>query len=86
MDLPSHQRFLVTEGSYDTQEIADIVRKELPESQDRIAEGEPGKRIKDTHYSCDSGKVQLMLDVRFKPLKESLVALARQLYALEQAS
>ncbi|KAE8332385.1 major facilitator superfamily domain-containing protein [Aspergillus sergii] len=86
VDLPSHQRFLVTEGSYDTQEIADIVRKALPESQDRIAEGEPGKRIKDTHYSCDSGKVQLMLDVKFKPLKDSLVTLARQLYALEQAS
>ncbi|KAB8258475.1 major facilitator superfamily domain-containing protein [Aspergillus pseudonomiae] len=86
VDLPSHQRFLVTEGSYDTQEIADIVRKALPESQDRIAEGEPGKRIRDTHYSCDSGKAQLMLDVRFKPLKDSLVALAKQLYALEQAS
>ncbi|KAE8364679.1 major facilitator superfamily domain-containing protein [Aspergillus caelatus] len=86
VDLPSHQRFLVTEGSYDTQEIADIVRKALPESQNRIAEGEPGKRIRDTHYSCDSGKVQQMLDVRFKPLKDSLVALARQLYALEQAS
>jgi hypothetical protein len=26
-----HERFLVTQGSYDTQEIADIVRSRLPE-------------------------------------------------------
>ncbi|KAE8377509.1 major facilitator superfamily domain-containing protein [Aspergillus bertholletiae] len=86
VDLPSHQRFLVTQGSYDTQEIADIVRKELPDTQNRIAEGEPGKRIKDTHYSCDSAKVQQMLEVTFKPLKDSVVGLAKQLYALEQAA
>ncbi|KAF9894470.1 hypothetical protein FE257_007973 [Aspergillus nanangensis] len=83
VDLPTHQRFLVTQGSYCTQEIADIVRKALPEKQDRIAVGEPGKRIHETHYSCDSSKVQQVLGVKFKTLEESIVPLARQLYAME---
>ncbi|KAF7591685.1 hypothetical protein BBP40_001193 [Aspergillus hancockii] len=74
VDLLSHQRFLVTQG------------QALPKSKERISVGEPGKRIKDTHYSCDSGKVQLMLRVRFGSLRDSVVPLARQLYALEETS
>lgn len=81
--LSSHERFLVTEGSYDTQEIADIVRAQLPERQRRIPVGEPGKRIADTHYSCDASKVQRVLGVKFRKLEDSIVPLARQLYTLE---
>ncbi|KAL5344045.1 MFS general substrate transporter [Aspergillus crustosus] len=83
-DLPSHERFLVTAGVYDTQEIADVVRAALPEEQGRIAVGQPGERIKDTHYSCDSSKVQHVLGMEFKGLAESIMPLARQLYALEK--
>lgn len=83
VDLPSHERFLATAGSYDTQEIADIVRAALPERQERNAVGEPGKRIRETHYSCDASKVQRVLGVKFKALEESLIPLARQLYEME---
>jgi nucleoside-diphosphate-sugar epimerase len=83
IDLPSHERFLVAAGAYDTQEIADIVRGALPEKQGRIHVGEPGKRIRDMHFSCDSSKVQRMLGVEFKALAESVVPLAKQLYTLE---
>lgn len=86
MDLSSHERFLVTAGAYDTQEIADVVQAGLPETRDRIPVGDPGKRIRSTHYSCDSSKVQRVLGVEFKGLAESLIPLARQLYAMEQAS
>ncbi|KAJ6190368.1 hypothetical protein N7519_000389 [Penicillium mononematosum] len=77
-----HERFLVTQGSYDTQEIADIVRSRLPERQ-RVPVGEPGKRIADTHYSCDSSKVQRVLGVRFRGLEQSIIPLAEQLYDME---
>ncbi|KAL3474259.1 major facilitator superfamily domain-containing protein [Aspergillus californicus] len=83
VDLPSHERFLVTAGSYDTQEIADVVRDALPEARGRVPVGQPGKRIRDTHYSCDSSKVQRVLGVEFKGLIESVVPLARQLYGME---
>lgn len=78
-----NERFLLTQGSYDTQEIADIVREHLPETKARIPRGEPGKRIADTHYSCDSSKAQRLLGVSFRGLEESIVPLARQLYAME---
>ncbi|CAG7990187.1 unnamed protein product [Penicillium nalgiovense] len=77
-----HERFLVTQGSYDTQEIADIVRSRLPERQ-RVPVGEPGKRISDTHYSCDSSKVQRVLGVKFRGLEQSIIPLAEQLYDME---
>lgn len=83
--MASHERFLLTAGAYDTQEIADIVRAALAERQHRIAVGEPGKRIRETHYSCDASKVQRVLGVEFKALEESLVPLARQLYEMEEA-
>ncbi|KAL5357581.1 major facilitator superfamily domain-containing protein [Aspergillus floccosus] len=83
VELAGHERFLVTQDSYDTQQIADIVRAALPDKQNRIPIGEPGKRIRDTHYSCDSSKTQKMLGVKFRPLEESVVPLARQLYAME---
>ncbi|PYH29651.1 MFS general substrate transporter [Aspergillus neoniger CBS 115656] len=82
--LPSHQRFLVTEGPYDTQEIADVVREDIPAASKRIAVGSPGARIRDTHYTCDSGEVKRMLGVRFRGLRESIVPLVEQLYAMEE--
>lgn len=84
VDLPSHQRFLVTEGPYDTQEIADVVREDIPAASKRVAVGSPGARIRDTHYSCDSTKVKRMLGLRFRGLKESIVPLVEQLYAMEE--
>lgn len=80
--VSGHERFLVTEGSYDTQEIADIVRSELPGTH-QAPTGNPGVRIADTHYSCDSSKAQAALGVNFRPLKQSIVPLAKQLYDMK---
>ncbi|KAJ5667604.1 hypothetical protein N7507_003468 [Penicillium longicatenatum] len=74
-----HERFLVTQSSYDTQEIADVIRAELPERH-RVPMGQPGQRSADTHYSCDSSKAETILGVKFRGLKESIVPLAHQLY------
>jgi nucleoside-diphosphate-sugar epimerase len=82
--LSGHERFLVTEGPYDTQEIADVVREGLPEYQDRVPVGNPGRRIRDTHYGCDSSKVKRVLGVEFRRLRESIVPLARQLFEMER--
>ncbi|KAL2809069.1 MFS general substrate transporter [Aspergillus granulosus] len=81
--LSDHERFLVTEGPYDTQEIADTVREYLSEYRDRVPVGSPGQRIRDTHYGCDSSKAKRMLGVEFKGLRESIVPLARQLFEME---
>ncbi|KAJ5761760.1 uncharacterized protein N7511_005142 [Penicillium nucicola] len=77
-----NERFLVTQGSYDTQEVADIIRSGV-QDRNRAPVGEPGKRIADTHYSCDSSKAQELLGVKFRTLKESIIPLAHQLYEME---
>jgi nucleoside-diphosphate-sugar epimerase len=82
--LSGHERFLVTEGPYDTQEIADVVREGLPEYRDRVPVGHPGQRSRDTHYGCDSSKVKRVLGVEFRGLRESIVPLARQLFEMER--
>jgi nucleoside-diphosphate-sugar epimerase len=79
-----HERFLLTQSSYDTQEIADVIRGKLPEKS-RAPVGKPGYRIADTHYSCDSSKAQKLLGVRLKSLEESIIPLAQQLYGMEKA-
>ncbi|KAJ5995867.1 hypothetical protein N7481_002844 [Penicillium waksmanii] len=75
----SHDRFLVTQASYDTQEIADVVRAQLPDRH-QAPLGEPGNRLAHTHYSCDSSKAEKVLGLKFKGLKESIIPLAEQLY------
>lgn len=77
-----HERFLVTSLSYDTQEIADIIRIQLPEKS-QVPTGKPGARIADTHYSCDASKVHAVLGVKFRGLEESIVPLAEQLYDMD---
>ncbi|KAJ5622758.1 hypothetical protein N7490_011363 [Penicillium lividum] len=78
-DGTGHERFLVTKSSYDTQEIADIIRAELPDRH-TVPTGEPGKRSADTHYSCDSSKAETILGVKFRGLQQSITPLAYQLY------
>ena len=63
----------------ETQEIADIIRAQLPERH-QAPLGEPGKRLAHTHYSCDSSKAERVLGLKLKGLKESIVPLAEQLY------
>ncbi|KAJ5741176.1 hypothetical protein N7493_001048 [Penicillium malachiteum] len=81
-DTSEHERFLVTSSAYDSQEISDIIRNELPIHRAPI--GEPGKRLADTHYSCDSSKTKRLLGVEFRGLRDSIVPLAQQLYAMEE--
>ncbi|OQD80134.1 hypothetical protein PENANT_c039G01818 [Penicillium antarcticum] len=77
-----NERFLVTQGSYDTQEVADIIRSRLSDRH-RAPVGEPGKRIAATHYSCNSSKAQELLAMNFRTLEESIIPLAHQLYDME---
>lgn len=89
----SGQRFLIINGNFDNQELADIIRssKELPEeARARVPEGKPGERLKDKIYSADSSKssriLGLNLDAPGESLQETTVGLVQQLLELERAS
>ena len=72
----------MTQSSYDTQEIADVVRKALPDMHN-VPIGNPGARQAHTHYSCDSSKVKNVLGMQFRTLEQSIVPLARQLFDMD---
>jgi nucleoside-diphosphate-sugar epimerase len=85
LEVPSAggQRFLITAGDYDTQEIADVVRSALPQYASRIPVGEPGKRITGSHYTCSEKKSREVLGMRYRSLEDCVVPLAEQLYAIQ---
>lgn len=76
----SHQRFLISAGDYDNQEIADLLRENLPEENAlRIPVGTPGHRISGTHYTTDSSKGEELLQVPYRTLESSVLDLSKQL-------
>lgn len=79
----SNQRFLISAGEYDNQEIVDLLREHfLDESAIRIPVGIPGQRISGTHYTTDSSKGEKLLQVPYRSLKSSVVDLSKQLLTL----
>ncbi|KAH6680654.1 hypothetical protein B0J14DRAFT_579066 [Halenospora varia] len=83
----SNQRFLITNGEYDTQEIADILHASplLPqEAKKRIPVGSPGKRLGGTHYKVDNSKAGRILGVEGPKLDDTVVELVQQLLSYEK--
>ncbi|RFU31578.1 hypothetical protein B7463_g4760, partial [Scytalidium lignicola] len=89
----ANERFLVLNGDFDNQELADIIHssKELPEeAKNRVPVGQPGERLRGKIYSADSSKVSRVLGLDLKVPEESLevtvVVLVQQLLEMENAS
>ncbi|CUM63813.1 uncharacterized protein PRCAT00001397001 [Priceomyces carsonii] len=79
--IAANQRYLVSAGNYDNQEIADILR----EASDyanlcHIPIGNPGERLASTHFATDSSKATQELGIQFRPLKDSVIDISKQLY------
>lgn len=76
----SNQRFLLSAGDYDNQEIADILHANLPaELANRIPLGSPGARISSTHYTTDSSKGIRVFEIPYRKLDSSVLDLTTQL-------
>ena len=86
-----NERFLVLNGAFDNQELADIIHASTSISASmkmRVPVGEMGSRIKGKHFTANSSKVAdiLGLDLRRRDesLEETIAALVQQLLDLEQ--
>lgn len=79
-------RFLLAQGIYCNQELADVSRKVSPQYEDRIPVGEPGKREADTHFGVDSTETEKTLGITWRSLDECLSDLVPQLFEIEQKS
>ncbi|OVF09524.1 putative methylglyoxal reductase (NADPH-dependent) [Clavispora lusitaniae] len=79
----SNQRFLISAGDYDNQEIADVLRENLPhECASKVPLGKPGERITGTHYTTDSSKGSRVLKIPYRQLETSVLDLAHQLLSM----
>lgn len=74
-----NQRYLVSAGDYDNQEIADILRDNF---NGTIPLGSPGQRLLGTHFTTDSTKAVNHLNCSFTSLKTSVLDLCKQLSQL----
>jgi nucleoside-diphosphate-sugar epimerase len=82
----TNERYLIAAGSWNFQEIADIVHEStvIPESiKNTTPVGTKGQQSPD-HYKIDSSKAQKELGVTFIPLKKSIEDLVLQLAKLQE--
>ncbi|KJJ31293.1 putative NAD dependent epimerase/dehydratase [Aspergillus flavus AF70] len=79
------QRFLVAQGRYSYQRIADILRDKVAEVRDRVPLGKPRSGMGDV-YGIDASKSENVLGLRYRPLEDSIVDAARSYLKLEQAN
>lgn len=85
----SNERFLVLNGDFDNQELADIIHASgdiSDEAKARVPVGVKGERLRGKVFSADSNKVVDILGLDFSAESESLsstvVDLVKQLLSL----
>lgn len=62
-----------------------MLRKEIPELEDKTPKGNPGGNPLPTNaYECSSAKAEKVLGLKFKSKEETFVELARQLLEIEK--
>lgn len=85
----ANQRFLVTGGTYDMQELADILHGSSAISEaakKRVPVGVPGTRIADQHYKVDNRKCKEILQLEEPSLEDTVVKLVEQILDMEKES
>lgn len=68
------KRFILCAGTYDSQQIVDILRKHYPERKDIIPEGTPGN-YQPRDQLLDGSKATKVLGIQYKGLEESVIEL-----------
>ncbi|KAG2185557.1 hypothetical protein INT44_002350 [Umbelopsis vinacea] len=69
------KRFILSAGTYDPQQIVDILRKHYPERKDIIPEGTPGK-YKHHDKTFVGSKATKILNIQYKNLETSMIELS----------
>ncbi|KAG6010524.1 hypothetical protein E4U21_005875 [Claviceps maximensis] len=77
-------RYMLCQGVYCNQEVADISRKVTSKFRDRIPVGEPGRRESHSHFGVDASDAERVLGLRWRTLEDSLGDLVPQLFEIER--
>jgi hypothetical protein len=83
----SNKRVIVAAGAITSQEIADMLRSEVPALAERTPVGKPGENTLPINaYSVDGGPARDLLGVSFRSKEETFVDLARQILDIERVN
>lgn len=77
-------RYLLAQGVYCNQELADLSRNITAKYADRIPLGRPGLRESHQHFAVDAGETERVLGLRWRGLEECLGDLVPQLFDIER--
>lgn len=81
----SGQRFVICAGQISSQQISDMLRKDIPELLDRTPEGNPGTdSLGEGAFDCSSAKAKKLLGLSFRSKEETFVEFAKQLLIIEK--
>lgn len=81
----SGKRFIICEGQISSQEISDMLRKKIPELEERTPVGVPGGNKLDPNvYNCSAALAEKVLGLTFRSKEETFVDLAKQLLEIEK--
>jgi nucleoside-diphosphate-sugar epimerase len=89
VDAPEagNNRFLITNGSVTSQEIADILRAKVPGAEERVPKGEPGKNtLSEDAFSADTSKARRLLGLEYTSKEKTFEDVGRQLLEIEKGS
>lgn len=79
-------RFLVCQGNFSFQQMADILREKIPQLRDRVPIGAPGSGLGGVElYIPDASKSRRILGMVFRELDETVVDAAWSLLEIENA-
>ncbi|KZZ95543.1 NAD(P)-binding domain protein [Moelleriella libera RCEF 2490] len=77
-------RYMLCQGVYCNQELADVSRRVTSKFSESIPVGEPGKRESQTHYGVDASDAQRVLGLKWRSLEDSLADLVPQLFDIQR--
>jgi hypothetical protein len=80
----SGQRIIIWKGQITSQEISDILRKNIPELEKRTPKGTTGTSIDPHLFTASSEKVVKILGLTYRSKEETIVDLAKQLLEIEK--
>jgi nucleoside-diphosphate-sugar epimerase len=73
VEAAANKRFFVTAGYFSNKQIAQIIKKEYPQTKDLPSDSTPGGDFpKDGVYDFDNSRTKEVLGIQFKSLEESI--------------
>ncbi|KAJ3119215.1 methylglyoxal reductase (NADPH-dependent) gre2 [Physocladia obscura] len=81
------QRFIICGGQISSQNISDLLRKNIPQLEEQTPEGTLGKNfLPENAFDCNSAKAEKLLGLTFRSKEETFVDLAKQLLEIEKSN